>query len=197
MKKKLFAMLMVFLAVLVIATPALAQRRGQKSNQRQYRSVRPRQPYQRYRSYRPYYRWYYGGGYRYYGGYGYDGYGYDYGGYGYRHIWRVYPTGIKFNLDLVPENERPAVKRGIVLVDGTEVGIVNRHDGWWNGILSVPPGDHQVVVEMEDGRIFETQVIVYPSQIRYVYIRSPRFLPRGITPPAPSDQELDPKDPES
>jgi hypothetical protein len=99
----------------------------------------------------------------YYPSYGYGGY---YGGY-----YRSVITGIKFNLDLVPKNELALVKKGIVSIDGAEIGIVNRHDGWWNGSIPVSDGDHEVIVELEDGRVFRTQIFVQPGQILHVYLR--------------------------
>lgn len=122
---------------------------------------------------RPYYRSYYRSYGRYYGGYGYGGYGYSgygYGGYGYGY-GRSFLTGLKFQLELVPKNERKMVEQGIVSVDGAEVGIVNRHDGFWNGAIPVSSGDHEVVVEHPDGRVFRTQVFVQQGQILHIYLR--------------------------
>ena len=109
-----------------------------------------------------------GGGY--WGGGYYSNYGYNYG----------YPynlTGVKFHLNLVEEAERPAVKRGILSVDGSEMGILNQFDGFWNGILKLIPGTHDVVIELEDGRTFQTSVAVQPGQTIRVYPRFPN-LPR-------------------
>jgi len=80
-------------------------------------------------------------------------------------------TGLKFNLDLIPEKERADVKKSIVSVDGAEIGIVNRHDGWWNGAIPVASGDHEVVVEHLDGRVFRTQVFVQAGQTLHIYLR--------------------------
>ncbi len=103
-------------------------------------------------------------------GYGYDGYGY--GGYGYR----IPLTGIKFNLTLVAKKDRDAAKRGIVTVDGGEVGLVNSFDGFWNGVMRLCPGKHQVRIEWlsdEDDSVreFQTQVDLMPGQIRSIFIR--------------------------
>ena len=107
------------------------------------------------------YSGYYGGGY--YGG-GYYGAPYGY----------VLPiSGIRFHLELVPESDKKMVKRGIVHVDGAEQGIVNRFDSWQNGSITVAPGSHQVMVQLEDERIFSTEVLVQPGEVKHVYIRFP------------------------
>ncbi len=145
-----------------IAIPALAQERGRSNrHRRQWPSVVVR-PYSYYQPYNyP--------SYQYYGGYC----GGEYGRHlGFR-IGNGYYTGLKFDLELVRPEERDVVKRGIIMIDGAEVSIVNRHDGFWNGVLFVPNGDHEVVVELEDGRVFQTQVVIYPGQIRRIYIRFP------------------------
>jgi hypothetical protein len=110
-------------------------------------------------------------GYGYYGGY-YNNYGgYYYGGGNY------YPlTGLRFNLDLVSVQDRKMVKRGVVAINGVEVGIVNRFDSWQNGHASAQPGSNQVMITLEDGRVFQTAVDLDPNgQILTVY---PRFFPR-------------------
>lgn len=128
-----------------------------------------------------------------YGGYGYSGrtylgglvrvgggypgyYGYSGGWYG-----RADLTGLKFHLELIPLGERELVKRGIVLVDGAEVGVVNRHDGWWNSPMPVAPGEHEIGVTLEDGRVFQTRVFVQHGQLLHIY---PRFAPVGFQPAA-------------
>ncbi|TSC74985.1 MAG: hypothetical protein G01um101430_665 [Parcubacteria group bacterium Gr01-1014_30] len=114
------------------------------------------------------------------GGYGYGGYGgYGYG-YPYRVLWQA--PGVKFHLELVPEDEIALVKRGIVTVNGAEVGLVNRHDGWWNAPIQVASGHHEVGVVLEDGRVFQTSVFVQPFQVLHVYLR---FPPVGSQPSAP------------
>ncbi len=122
-------------------------------------------PYRSYPSYYPSYS-YPSYGYGYYGvgvGIGYGGYG----GYGYA----VPITGIRFNMDLIPKNDRKVVERGIVTVDGSEVGIVDRFNSWQNGHVPVAPGDHQVVVQLEDGRVFQTETSIGTGEIRHIYIR--------------------------
>ncbi len=108
---------------------------------------------------------------------GWYGGGYD-SWYGY-----AYQCGIKFDLDLVLESgERKLVKlvkNGSVRVDGNEFAIVNRHDGFWNGILPLPPGPHSVEITLEDGRVFATQVSLMPGYVVHVY---PRFRPRSEFP---------------
>ena len=172
--KKLFVILFtVFLAV-----PAFAQTRGRGGSSATGRTasrpaprpaprvvVRPRVVVTRPYYYRPYYRSY---GYRYYGGGYYGGYYGDGYGYGY---YRSHITGLKFNLDLVSKDERELVKKSIVQIDGAEIGIVNRHDGWWNGAIPVSAGDHEVVVEHPDGRVFRTQIFVQEGQTLHVYLR--------------------------
>jgi hypothetical protein len=80
-------------------------------------------------------------------------------------------TGIKLNLDLIPKSEQKLVRHGIITVDGGEVGVVDRFDGFWNGILRLCPGSHQVMVELEDGRVFQTQINLLPGQVHLVYVR--------------------------
>lgn len=162
----LFFLAVVMIMFFLTMSSANAQTRGRDSRPTQSRnysrpaprSARSRVVITRRSSYRPYYRSY---GYGYYGGY-YDGYGY---GYYYR------PTGLKFNLDLIPKDERKLVKKGIVWVDGSEVGIVNRFDGAWNSRISVSDGTHQLVVKLPDGRDFETEITVYAGQALHVYLR--------------------------
>jgi len=80
-------------------------------------------------------------------------------------------AGIKFNMDLVSKEDQKAAKRGIVLIDGSEMGIVDRYDSWQNGSIPVADGSHQVAVELEDGRVFQTEILVQPGQILHVYVR--------------------------
>lgn len=114
-----------------------------------------------YRSYRPYYGSYYRS--YSYGGYGYNSY---YGGYA-----RPLIAGIRFNLDLIDKKERKMVSKGIISIDGSEFGIVDRFDSWQNGPIVVGPGDHQVTVQLPDGRIFQTDVSVSLGEIRHIYLR--------------------------
>lgn len=183
--RKFFLVLMVLVAI-----PAMAQERGRSrtdSDQRPRSTVsRPAQsrpqvsrsrPAPRQRvvvvrpSYRPYYRPYYRS---YYNGYGYYGRYYGGGYYGYYSVplLRSYTTGLRFDLELIPKNEREMVKRGVVVVDGAEVGIVDKYDNWPSEI-PVASGEHGVVVELEDGRVFQTKVFVQPGQILHVYPRFP------------------------
>lgn len=111
----------------------------------------------------------------YYGGYGaypifVRGYGCGFGAFG---ATGFGVTGVKFNLNLLKKEERETVKNAIVTVDGAEVGIVNEHDGFWNGVLQLPPGPHEVLVQLEDSREFSTTVVVRLCQVTRIYIRFP------------------------
>lgn len=80
-------------------------------------------------------------------------------------------TGIRLNMELIPKKERKAVERGAVWIDGYDSGIVDRYNSWHNQCVPVAPGNHSVSVELEDGRSFETEVLVQPGQLLRVYIR--------------------------
>ncbi len=120
-----------------------------------------------------------------YGGlYGYGGWYYD----GYFGFQRQ--SGVKFDLDLVAKEDQKLVKAGIVVVDGNEDAIVNRHDGFWNGILPLPPGPHEIAIVLPDGRQFATQISVMAGRTNHVY---PRFrkaedLAQVVHQPAPPAQ---------
>lgn len=102
----------------------------------------------------------------------YSGNYYGYNSYNYYRDYYNYPvTGLKFSLDLVPKGDQKLVKRGIVSIDGAEVGIVNTFDGWYNRASLVVPGEHEIVVELEDGRVFQTIVRVVQGQTPAVYLR--------------------------
>lgn len=103
----------------------------------------------------------------YYGG----GYGYSYGGYYGRSRYYLPATGIRLNMELISKDDRDVVRRGIVTIDGSEQGIVDRYDGWQNGCIPVAAGGHLISVELEDGRVFQTNVLVQPGQSLHVYIR--------------------------
>lgn len=101
-------------------------------------------------------------------GYGYGvGVGIGYGSYGYANPI----TGIRFNMDLVPKNDRKVVERGIVTIDGSEVGIVDRFNSWQNGHIPVGPGTHEITVQLEDGRVFQTETAIGTGEIRHIYLR--------------------------
>lgn len=169
MKKALF---LVFLAVIMLlGLPLEARERTERSDRTSQTEVRQSSSSRRYhsrprRSYsRSYYRSY---NYSYYGGRYYSGY------YGRRYGRYYIPTtGIRFHMELVPKGDREAAKRGIVTIDGSEQGIVDRHDSWQNGSIPVAPGQHSVTVELEDERVFQTEVVVQPGQILHVYLRFP------------------------
>jgi hypothetical protein len=82
-------------------------------------------------------------------------------------------TGIKFNLELISKKDRETVRRGVVVVNGGEAGIVDRFDGLIK-YIPVQPGENEVLVELEDGRQFSTIVDVNENQVLVVY---PRFKP--------------------
>ncbi|MEK9179914.1 MAG: hypothetical protein AAB897_00685 [Patescibacteria group bacterium] len=106
----------------------------------------------------------YNRGYRQYGGYRvYDNY---YGNYSI--------SGVKFNFKLIEKKDLKLVKRSVVSIDGGEIGIADDYDGFWNGILELSPGMHQVAFELEDGRDIQITVRVMPERITKAY---PRFRP--------------------
>ncbi len=193
-KSLFFVMLMVLavLAVLVIAAPALAQRRDRGTNQRRssdrssyrqqqrssqqqqhrsYRQQRPRQFYQQQQHHhRSHQRW---GGWGWGGSWGWNGDGYYgggyYGGYYNGYYGRYRLTGLKFDLGRIDGSERKAVSDGTVFVDEFNFGIVDRFDGRWNRVLPLEPGTHQVKVELRDGRIFEADIDVEIGRTVYLY----------------------------
>ena len=114
-----------------------------------------------------------------YGYYGYGYYGYSYGYYdgyapGYYGEYHRSPKfEVKFGLDLIPKKERKMVQKGVVKLNGAEVGIV---DNFTNGHkLSVKQGENEIAVILEDERVFQTTVDI-GKQVITIY---PRFAPLG------------------
>ena len=105
--------------------------------------------------------------------YGYRSYGFNYGSYYGNGAAYAPVTGIKFHTELISKADKEMVGRGIVNVDGSEQGIVDRYDGWHNMAIQLAPGCHDVEVELEDGRVFQTAVLVQPGQLLRVYLRFP------------------------
>lgn len=174
MKNKVILTLLAAFMLLGVL-PLEARERSARSADRNSRSEVRRSSSQRVHRSRPrvvvnrYYSSGYRSGYYYRGSYGY------YNGYYGRRYGRYYipTTGIRFHMELVPEKDRKMAKRGIVVVDGSEQGIVDRHDSWQNGSIPVSPGEHKIQVELEDSRVFETEVVVQPGQVLHVYLRFP------------------------
>lgn len=167
MKNKAVLVFLMFFAILLPESMSLEARERTNRSDRTSRSEIHRSSSRRSYHSRPRFHSYYRNyGYGYYSGY-YSGY---YGRYG-----RYYmpATGIRFHLELVPKSEHKMVKRGIVTIDGSEQGIVDRFDSWQNGHIPVAPGNHQVSVGLEDERVFQTEAIVQPGQIIHVYLRFP------------------------
>lgn len=168
---KLFNTFFVFFALFVGLLPLEAQnkfsdrqaRAEARADARMMRAqARAEARSSRYRSY-SHSRSYYGFGY----GVRYNSFGWG-GGYG-----RYYmpTTGIRFNMDLIDKKDRDVVEKGIVVIDGAEVGIVDRFNSWHNGSVPVATGTHKILVLLKDGREFETEVVVQPGQIMPVYVR--------------------------
>lgn len=105
----------------------------------------------------------------YYNSYGYATGYYGRGGYGYGYERQ---PGVKFDLSLVQEKDRAMAKNGVLVVDGNEFGVVNRHDGFWNGVLSLDPGTHTIEILLEDGRVFQTRISLEFGRVVTLY---PRF----------------------
>jgi len=100
---------------------------------------------------------------------------YGYGGYASPRYWGYYyrSTGLKFSLNLVPKQDSQNVQRGVVTVNGVEIGIVDNFDSWQNGHIPVLPGKSEVLVTLQDGRDFRTTVGVRLGQVLTVYLRFP------------------------
>ncbi|MBU6500442.1 MAG: hypothetical protein KGI72_01265 [Patescibacteria group bacterium] len=115
--------------------------------------------------------------------YGYDPYyGYEYGAQPYNTYAPAYPpyiyggsryvgAGIKFDLELLPKSERDAAKKGIVSVDGAEVGIVKNFEGKFHSAFPLGPGNHEISVVTEDGKSMTTTVAVQEGVITRVGLR--------------------------
>jgi hypothetical protein len=96
-------------------------------------------------------------------------------------------SGLKFDLDLIPKDERELVKRGIVYVDGAEVGKVDNFEGFWSSALQLAPGTHEVIVLLKDGRQMETTVGIQEWRITHISLRfGPANQP--TLPPPPQNQ---------
>jgi len=99
--------------------------------------------------------WYddpYGYGYGY--GYPYGGYG-GYGGYGHRYYDRS-DTGA-LDLDVSPG-------RTHVFVDGEDLGIVDRYDGW-PSYLWLPRGTYDVAFYLDGYKTIARQITIYPGTV--------------------------------
>ena len=102
--------------------------------------------------------------------YGYNPYQYGYGqpyGYGdYR------STGVKIDLTLVSDQDKNAVRRGVIAIDGGTDELVARHTAHWHkSIVPLPPGEHTIAITLENGRHFETTVVIRPGRIIRVPVR--------------------------
>lgn len=95
--------------------------------------------------------------------------GYGYGGY--YGFMRPPLQGIKIDLGLIPGKNKKEVRKGVVKIDGYEMGLVDSHDGWQNSPIDTTTGEHEVSVELED-ETFRTTVYVPPLGVVRV---APRF----------------------
>ncbi len=124
-------------------------------------------------------------------------------GYWYVGVWNPYPypyaygylteplyvnnaewsSGMKFDLDGIPKDNRDFVKQGTVYVDSAEVGSVKNFEGYFR-MLSLQEGSHEVNVVLSDGRSLTTTVSIQYGRVTHMNLRLDRFFE-----PAPSSSE--------
>lgn len=81
-------------------------------------------------------------------------------------------SGLKFDLSDVAKDERSFVReKGVVYVDGVEVGVVKHFEGAWHSALLLSPANHRVSVVLPDGRRFDTTAGVQAGRITHILIR--------------------------
>jgi len=115
-------------------------------------------------------------------------------------------SGIKFDLDQIPKNERKTIENGNVLLDGDEAtnGRVKNFSGLGNKkILLLGPGDHDITVRIKGGQEITMSAVVQPGHVTHVALSfdqerkegkqfgGPSLPPPGTKPltpaPAPTD----------
>ncbi len=111
--------------------------------------------------------WYYSMGF-------YPGFWY-YGSYGYGYQYSVGEpsdlSGIKFDLDQIPKDERKAVENGNVLLDGDGAtnGRVKNFSGLGRGkVLLLGPGDHDITVRIKGGQEIAMSVAVRAGHVTHI-----------------------------
>ena len=98
-----------------------------------------------------------------------------YGSYGYGYQYSVGEpsdlSGIKFDLDQIPKDERKAVENGNVLLDGDGAtnGRVKNFSGLGRGkVLLHGPGDHDITVRIKGGQEIAMSVAVRAGHVTHI-----------------------------
>ena len=109
---------------------------------------------------------------------------YWFGWYGYEyHIGEFDVSGLKFDLDNIPEADRKTAESGIVYVDRAEIGTVKQFAGRLHSPLHLAPKTYEVSVQLADGRELNTTVAIMPGHVTHVLLRFSQ-KPAETKPPA-------------
>lgn len=95
-------------------------------------------------------------------------------------------SGIKFDLDQIPKDERKVVENGNILVDGDEAtnGRVKNFSGMGNKkILLLGPGDHDITVKIKGGQEISMSAVVQPGHVTHVALSFDRERTESKQPP--------------